>query len=43
MKNLSFVPLEERFRLQHRVDEKTGCWMWTGTVGYRGYGFIKVN
>lgn len=40
---LNHLALEERFRLQHSVDETTGCWMWTGTIGTRGYGCIKDN
>lgn len=41
--NMSFVPLVDRFNAQYRVDSETGCWLWTGTIGSRGYGFIKEN
>ena len=37
------MPLEERFSLQWKENEGTGCWEWIGSIGERGYGRIKVN
>ena len=36
-------PLDERFREKYKVDNKTGCWMWTSTVCGNGYGHIWDN
>jgi hypothetical protein len=36
------MPLEERFHLQYAKDDRSGCWNWTGHVGGKGYGYIKV-
>ena len=41
--NMSFVPLKARFDAQYIVDQETGCWLWKGTIGQRGYGMIKEN
>jgi HNH endonuclease len=35
-------PLEERFRAKVRVDEATGCWLWTAATDGHGYGQINV-
>ena len=40
MKLSSFLPLRERFNLQHAKHEG-GCWEWTGRLSIAGYGQIK--
>lgn len=35
--------LRERFSEKYRIDERTGCWLWTGAVEGGGYGVIWVN
>ena len=37
------MPIRERFHLQCRTHKQTGCWIWVGHIGSRGYGRIKVN
>lgn len=34
-------PVEERFWAKVRKsDDRDGCWLWTGTVNHKGYGYI---
>jgi hypothetical protein len=33
------VPFEERYT----PEPNTGCWLWTGAVGSKGYGHLTVN
>ena len=33
-------PLLERFSEKYRIDEQTGCWIWTGAIMTGGYGMI---
>jgi hypothetical protein len=35
--------IDDRFHLQCRLNEKTGCWDWIGTISATGYGQIKDN
>lgn len=35
------LALIERFHEKWKKDPKTGCWLWTGATGGKGYGFIK--
>lgn len=37
------MPLDERFRLQTKLNEATGCCEWTGTIATNGYGAVKVG
>ena len=39
---LHIDPKERFFKLMERVTE-SGCWLWTGTVGDTGYGWIHIN
>lgn len=34
---------EERFWARRRVDQSTGCWVWTGRFHRQGYGFLCFN
>lgn len=34
------VPIAERLKAKTVLDEQTGCWLWTGQIGRRGYGQI---
>lgn len=38
---MSFTPLQERFSMQCEAVPFSGCWIWTGQLSKRGYGFIK--
>lgn len=31
---------KERLLLNRRIDNKTGCWLWTGTLSRAGYGCV---
>jgi len=31
------------FKQRHRIDEKTGCWIWLGTIAPNGYGHKCIN
>jgi hypothetical protein len=35
------IPVEDRF--WPRVNKTDGCWVWTGTIGFFGYGELRVN
>jgi len=37
------MSVEERFDVSHYICGDTGCWMWIGDKGGRGYGRIAVN
>src|SRR5688572_27097849 len=37
------VTLAARFAAQYKVCQETGCWLWVGVIGERGYGMIKDN
>jgi hypothetical protein len=37
------MPLEERFSLQTKLNERTGCLEWTGAIASNGYGTVKVG
>ena len=37
----NFLSLRERFELQYMPVPWSGCWLWIGHVGSRGYGYIK--
>jgi predicted DNA-binding protein YlxM (UPF0122 family) len=39
----TFDPAEERFERQYKVDDESGCWVWTGATEGGGYGTIGVN
>lgn len=43
MRGVNFVSLSDRFNMSYEPIPATGCWLWTGYVGSRGYGFIKQN
>lgn len=34
------TPPEVRFQTKYRIDEETGCWLWTGALNNKGYGTI---
>jgi hypothetical protein len=34
-------PIEKRF--WNKVKKTRGCWFWTGSVGWNGYGLIELN
>jgi len=36
-----FSSLAERFEAQYTPEPNSGCWLWIGTTGRRGYGQIK--
>lgn len=38
--NLSIREILLKYR---RIDEKTGCWLWTRCTNSRGYGIIELN
>ena len=33
----------KRFESKYRVDEASGCWLWTGTIMDLGYGVLTVD
>ena len=35
--------LWECFEAFHKLDKKTGCWLWTGNLDNRGYGRLVVR
>ena len=37
------TPLIERFMKRVRVDDATGCWLWTGALQPSGYGAFSVT
>lgn len=36
------LPLADRFAAKWEADEKTGCWLWCGTLQKNGYGRFKM-
>lgn len=35
--------ISERFASRHRIDERTGCWLWTGETVGKGYGRLYLG
>lgn len=35
------VPMSDRFAGGYEVNEATGCWIWTRSIGRNGYGIIR--
>jgi hypothetical protein len=36
-------PIKDRFSTKYRIDEHTGCWIWTSTTNNAGYGTIGLG
>lgn len=43
MNGTSHKSIQERFAAQFEAVPFSGCWIWTGQLSRRGYGFIKQN
>lgn len=35
------IPIKERFDAKYKIDETTGCWVWTAGVNNSGYPLLK--
>lgn len=40
---MSKRPAIQRFEEKYIPEPNSGCWLWTGTVTYNGYGIFEVN
>lgn len=37
------IPAEQRFATKYRVDNETGCWVWTGSIRPNGYSQFRIK
>ena len=42
-KNFNMEKARKRFESKYRVDEASGCWLWTGYKSQLGYGLLTVD
>lgn len=43
MRRITQSELMQKFMEKVSIDEKTGCWIWTGMINMFGYGIIKYK
>lgn len=37
------IPIEERFKEKYRVDQESGCWIWTASLMPNGYAQFRYS